>query len=55
MGWDVVAVVNVGRKYLTFKGLIPLAQIPNDPLKLAVLPMKEWVRESSQMQQMKIN
>jgi putative transposase len=44
-GRDVVAVLNIERKYLTFKGLVPLAPMPCDPtLEVAVLPMKEWAR-----------
>jgi len=42
---DRVAVVNLGRRYLTSKGLVPLAPMPYDPaLEVAVLPMKEWAR-----------
>jgi transposase len=41
-GRDVVAVLNLERKYLTLKGLVPLAPMPSDPApEVAVLPMKE--------------
>jgi putative transposase len=44
-GRDVVAVLNLEKKYLTSKGLVPLAPMPCDPaLEVAVLPMKEWAR-----------
>lgn len=47
-GRDVIAVLNLERKYLTLKGLVPLAPMPDDPtLEVAVLPMKEWVRRKS--------
>jgi putative transposase len=47
-GRDVVAVLNLEKKYLTFKGLVPLAPMPSEPtLEVAVLPMKEWVRRKS--------
>jgi putative transposase len=44
-GRDVIAVLNLEKKYLTYKGLMPLAPMPNDPTpEVAVLPMKEWTR-----------
>jgi len=47
-GRDVIAVLNLERKYLTLKGLVPLAPMPDDPtLEVAVLPMREWVRRKS--------
>jgi putative transposase len=47
-GRDVVAVLNLERKYLTLKGLVPLAPMPSEPtLEVAVLPMKEWMRRKS--------
>jgi putative transposase len=47
-GRDVVAVLNLERKYLTFKGLVPLAPMPSEPTpEVAVLPVKEWVRRKS--------
>jgi putative transposase len=47
-GRDVIAVLNLERKYLTLKGLVPLAPMPDDPtLEVAVLPMKGWVRRKS--------
>ena len=47
-GRDVVAVLNLERKYLTLKGLVPLAPMPDEPtLEVAVLPMKEWMRRKS--------
>jgi len=47
-GRDVVAVLNLEKKYLTSKGLVPLAPMPSEPaLEVAVLPMKEWVRRKS--------
>jgi putative transposase len=45
---DVIAVLNLERKYLTLKGLVPLAPMPDDPtLEVTVLSMKEWVRRKS--------
>jgi hypothetical protein len=41
MGRDVVAVLNIEEKNLTLKGLVPL---PPMNLKVAVPPMKGWVR-----------
>ena len=47
-GRDIIAVLNLERKYLTLKGLVPLAPMPDDPTpEVAVLPMKEWVRRKS--------
>jgi transposase len=47
-GRDVIAVLNLEKKYPTFKGLVPLAPMPRDPaLEVAVLPMKEWARRKS--------
>ena len=47
-GRDVVAVLNLEKKYLTFKGLVPLAPMPSEPTpEVVVLPMKEWVRRKS--------
>ena len=47
-GRDIVAVLNLEKKYLTSKGLVPLAPMPSDPaLEVAVLPMKEWARWKS--------
>jgi transposase len=44
-GRDVVAVLNLERRYLTFKGLVPLVPMPSEPaLEVAALPMKEWAR-----------
>jgi putative transposase len=45
---DVVAVLNLEKKYLTLKGLVPLAPMPCEPApEVAVLPVKEWVRWKS--------
>jgi len=47
-GRDVIAVLNLKKKYLTSKGLMPLAPMPNDSTpEVAVLPMKEWTRRKS--------
>jgi putative transposase len=47
-GRDVVAVLNLEKKYPTPKGLVPLAPMPSEPtLEVAVLPMKEWARRKS--------
>ena len=47
-GRDVIAVLNLEKKYLTPKGLVPLAPMPSEPTpEVAVLPMKEWVRRKS--------
>jgi transposase len=48
LGRDVVAVLNLERKYLTFKGLVPLAPMPSEhTLEVAALPVKGWVRRMS--------
>jgi putative transposase len=47
-GRDVVAVLNLEKKHLTSKGLVPLAPMPGEPtLEVAVLPMREWARRKS--------
>jgi len=47
-GRDVVAVLNIEKKYLTLKGPMPLAPMPSEPtLEVAVLPVKEWARRKS--------
>jgi putative transposase len=47
-GRDVVAVLNLEKKYLTSKGLVPLAPMPSEPTpEVAVLPVKEWARRKS--------
>jgi putative transposase len=47
-GRDVIAVLNLEKKYLTLKGLVPLAPMPSDPaLEVAVLPMRGWARRKS--------
>jgi len=47
-GRDVVAVLNLEKRYLTSKGPVPLAPMPNDPTpEVAVLPMKRWVRRKT--------
>jgi putative transposase len=47
-GRDVVAVLNLEKKYLTFKGLVPLAPMPSEPTpEVAVLPVKGWARRKS--------
>ena len=47
-GIDVIAVLNLEKKYLTLKGLVSLAPMPDEPtLEVAVLPMKEWARRKS--------
>jgi putative transposase len=48
VGRDVAAVMNIERRYLTYKGLVPLAPMPCEPaLEVAVLPMREWARRKS--------
>jgi len=48
MGRGVIAVLSLEKKYLTSKGLVPLAPIPNEPvLEVAVPPMRRWVRRMS--------
>jgi len=45
---DVIAVLNLEKKYSTPKGLVPLAPMPSEPTpEVAVLPMKEWARRKS--------
>jgi len=47
-GRDVVAVLNLEKKYLALKGPVPLAPMPSDPApEVAVLPVKEWARRKS--------
>jgi len=47
-GRDVVAVLNLERKYLTSEGCVPFTPMPSEPtLEVAALPMKEWVRRKS--------
>ncbi|ADG91046.1 RNA-guided endonuclease InsQ/TnpB family protein [Thermosphaera aggregans] len=47
-GRDVVAVLNLEKKYLTPKGLVPLTPMPSDPTpEVAVLPVKKWARRKS--------
>jgi putative transposase len=47
-GRDVIAVLNLERKYLTLKGPVPLAPMPSEPApEVAVLPMREWARRKS--------
>jgi len=48
VGRDVAAVMNIERRYLTYKGFVPLAPMPCEPaLEVAVLPMREWARRKS--------
>uniref|UniRef100_A0A7C2FRU0 Transposase n=1 Tax=Thermosphaera aggregans TaxID=54254 RepID=A0A7C2FRU0_9CREN len=48
MDRDVIAVLNLEKKYLALKGLMPLASMPSDPApEVAVLPVKEWARRKS--------
>jgi putative transposase len=47
-GRDVVAVLNLERKYLTLKGCMPFTPMPSDPTpEVAVLSMREWARRKS--------
>jgi len=47
-GRDVIAVLNLEKKYPTSKGPVPLAPMPRDPApEVAVLPMREWARRKS--------
>jgi len=47
-GRDVIAVLNLEKKYLTLKGCVPFTPMPIDPTpEVAVLPMKGWVRRKS--------
>jgi len=44
-GRDVVAVLNLEKKYLALKGSVPLTPMSSDPApEVAVLPVKEWAR-----------
>ncbi len=48
MGRDVVAVLNLEKRYLTLEGHLPFAPMPDESaLEVAVLPMKEWMRRKS--------
>ncbi len=48
MGRYVIAVLNLEKIYLTLKGHVPFAQMPDESsLEVAVLPMKEWMRRKS--------
>jgi len=47
-GRDVVAVLNLERKYLTSEGCVLFTPMPSEPApEVAVLPMKEWARRKS--------
>jgi putative transposase len=47
-GRDVIAVLNLEKKYLTPEGLVPLAPMPSEPApEVAVLSMREWARWKS--------
>jgi putative transposase len=47
-GRDVIAVLNLEKKYPTSKGPVPLAPMPSEPApEVAVLPMREWARRKS--------
>jgi len=47
-GRDVIAVLNLEKKYLTSKGPVPLAPMPSEPTpEVAVLPVKGWARRKS--------
>ena len=44
-GRDVIAVLNLEKRYLTSKGLVPLAPMPDEPaLEVVVLLVKGWAR-----------
>ena len=48
MNRDVVAVLNLKKRYLTLEGHMPFAPMPDEStLEVAVLPMKEWMRRKS--------
>ncbi len=48
MGRDVVAVLNLEKRYLTLEGHVPFAPMPDESTpEVAVLPMKEWIRRKS--------
>jgi putative transposase len=47
-GRDIIAVLNLEKKYLTSKGCVPFTPMPYEPaLEVAVLPMREWARRKS--------
>jgi putative transposase len=47
-GRDIIAVLNLEKKYLTLKGCVPFTPTPCDPtLEVAVLPVRGWVRRKS--------
>jgi len=47
-GRDVIATLNLEKKYLTLKGLVPLVPMPSEPTpEVAVLPVKGWARRKS--------
>jgi len=47
-GRDVIAVLNLEKRYLALKGSVPLAPMPDDPTpEVAVLPVREWARRKS--------
>jgi putative transposase len=47
-GRDVIATLNLEKKYLTSKGCVPLAPMPSEPTpEVAVLPVKGWARRKS--------
>jgi len=47
-GRDVIAVLNLEKKYLTLKGCVPFTPMPCEPtLEVVALPMKEWARRKS--------
>ena len=47
-GRDVIAVLDLEKRYLTSKGLVPLAPMPDEPaLEVVVLLVKGWVRRKS--------
>jgi len=47
-GRDVIATLNLEKKYLTSKGCVPLAPMPSEPTpEVAVLTVKEWARRKS--------
>ncbi|HDJ83370.1 MAG TPA: transposase [Desulfurococcaceae archaeon] len=48
IGRDVVAVLNLEKRYLTLEGQMPFVPMPDEStLEVAVLPMKEWMRRKS--------
>jgi putative transposase len=47
-GRDVIAVLNLEKKYLTLKGCVPFTPMPGEPaLEVAVLPVRGWARRKS--------